>query len=103
MDAFEQLELYGFAAGPCRLGDQALPSMLKLTGSALHQQVAELAMEVAGPQAAATLEVLGLAGAELDIGAKAMAKHLCVRAATIYSGTSETQRNVIAQQILAYP
>jgi len=103
LDAFERLELSGFAAGPCRLGDQALPSMLKLTGSALHQQVAELAMEVAGPQAAATLEVLGLAGAELDVGAKAMAKHLCVRAATIYSGTSETQRNIIAQQILANP
>jgi alkylation response protein AidB-like acyl-CoA dehydrogenase len=58
-------------------------------------------MEVAGPQAAATLEAIGLAGAALDDGAKASAKHLCVRAATIYSGTSETQRNVIAHQILA--
>ena len=103
LEAFEQLELSGFAAGPVRLGDQALPSMLKLTGSELHQRVAELAMEVAGPQAAAALEVLGLAGTELDIGAAATAKHLCVRAATIYSGTSETQRNVIACQILANP
>jgi acyl-CoA dehydrogenase len=103
LEAFEQLELFGFADGPVRLGDQALPSMLKLTGSELHQRVAELAMEVAGPQAAATLEVLGLAGTELDIGAAATAKHLCVRAATIYSGTSETQRNVIARQILANP
>jgi acyl-CoA dehydrogenase len=101
LEAFEQLELSGFAAGPVRLGDQALPSMLKLTGSELHQRVAELAMEVAGPQAAATLEAIGLAGAALDDGAKASAKHLCVRAATIYSGTSETQRNVIAHQILA--
>jgi alkylation response protein AidB-like acyl-CoA dehydrogenase len=75
--------------------------MLKLTGSELHQQVAELAMEVAGPQAAASLEALGLDGEGLDVGAKAMAKHLCVRAATIYSGTSETQRNLIARQILA--
>jgi alkylation response protein AidB-like acyl-CoA dehydrogenase len=30
-----------------------------------------------------------------------MGKHLAVRAATIYSGTSETQRNVIARQLLA--
>jgi acyl-CoA dehydrogenase len=103
LEAFEQLELSGFAAGPVRPGDQALPSMLKLTGSELHQRVTELAMEVAGPQAAATLEALNLAVVELDIGAKAMAKHLCVRAATIYSGTSETQRNVIARQILANP
>ncbi len=101
LEAFEQLELSGFTDGPMRPGDQALPSMLKLTGSELHQQVAELAMEIARPQAAATLDAIGLAGAELDVGAKASAKHLCVRAATIYSGTSETQRNVIAHQILA--
>ena len=100
LEAFEQLELRGFSAGPVRPADQALPSMLKLTGSELHQKVSELAMEIAGPQAAATMEALGLAGSELDAGAKAMAKHLSVRAATVYSGTSETQRNVIAKQML---
>ena len=29
-----------------------------------------------------------------------MAKHLAVRAATVYSGTSETLRNVLARQML---
>lgn len=101
LEAFEQLELSGFSAGPVWLGDQALPSMPKLTGSALHQRVAELALVVAGPQASSTIEAIGLTGAELDVWAKATAKHLCVRAATIYSGNSETQRNVIAHQLLA--
>ena len=32
--------------------------------------------------------------------ARAMARHFCLRAASIYSGTSETQRNLIARQLL---
>lgn len=81
--------------------DPALPSMLKLTGSELHQRVAELAMEVSGPYAAASLSAIGIDGLQLDVGAHAVAKHLAVRAATIYSGSSETQRNVIAGRLLA--
>ncbi|MFI4974823.1 MAG: acyl-CoA dehydrogenase family protein [Caulobacterales bacterium] len=100
LEAFEQLELASLPAGRPRPGDQSAPSMLKLVGSELHQKVAELAMEVAGPYAAAALDALGLAGDEVDAGARAMAKHLSVRAATIYSGSSETQRNVIAGAML---
>ena len=74
--------------------------MLKLIGSELHQRVCELAMEAAGPQAAAALGAIGLDGEDLDRGARAMGRHLCLRAASIYSGTSETQRNVIARQLL---
>lgn len=101
LEAFEQLELAALPAGPPRPGDQAAPSMLKLVGSELHQKVAELAAEVAGPYGAASLRALGQADAHVDAGARAMAKHLSVRAASIYSGASETQRNVIARQILA--
>ena len=101
LEAFEQLELAALPAGRPRPGDQAAPSMLKLVGSELHQKVAELAAEVAGPYGAASLRALGQAGPDVDAGARAMAKHLSVRAASIYSGASETQRNVIARQILA--
>ncbi len=100
LEAFEQLELAALPAGRPRPGDQTAPSVLKLVGSELHQKVGELAMEVAGPYAAASLEAVGLAGDEVDVGARAMAKHLAVRAATIYSGTSEIQRNVIARHLL---
>jgi acyl-CoA dehydrogenase len=98
--AFEQLELAALPSGRPGGADQTTPSMLKLVGSELHQRIAELSAEAAGPYAAAGWTALGRAGADVDVGAHAMAKHLAVRAATIYSGTSETQRNVIARQLL---
>jgi len=98
--AFEQVELAALPSGRPSANDASAPSMLKLIGSELHQRIAELAVEVAGPPAAASLASLGLAGDEIDDGARVMAKHLAVRAATIYSGSSETQRNVIARQLL---
>ncbi|QUD90103.1 acyl-CoA dehydrogenase family protein [Phenylobacterium montanum] len=101
LEAFEQLELAALPGGRPLAGEQTTPSMLKLVGSELHQKVAELAAEVAGPYAAAALPALGLASDALDAGARAMAKHLDVRAASIYSGSSETQRNVIAGRMLA--
>jgi acyl-CoA dehydrogenase len=100
LEAFEQLELVALPFGRPTPDDLAAPSMLKLVGSELHQKVSELAMEVAGAHSAAALAAIGLAGADVDAGARAMAKHLAVRAATIYSGTSETQRNVIARHLL---
>jgi acyl-CoA dehydrogenase len=101
LEAFEQMELAALPAGRPRPNDDLRPSMLKLTGSELHQKVSELAMEVAGPYAAGGLETLGRIDPALDAGARAMGKHLAVRAATIYSGASETQRNVMARALLA--
>jgi len=93
LTAFEQLEL-------AALADPATSSMLKLVGSELHQRVAELALAIAGPMAIAPLAALGLAGEAVDDGARVLAKHLAVRAATVYSGTSETQRDVIARSLI---
>ena len=87
LEAFEQLELAALPADRPAAGNAASSSLLKLIGSELHQRVAELAMEVGGPGAARA-------------GDLAMRRHLAVRAASIYSGTSETQRNVIARQLL---
>ena len=98
--AFEQLELAALPSGRPVGGDQTTPSMLKLIGSELHQKIAELIVEAAGPYAATGRRCGGQAGDPADAGAHAMAKHLAVRAASIYSGTSETQRNVIARQLL---
>lgn len=100
LDAFAQLELAALPSGRAEAGAAATPSMLKLIGSELHQRVCELAMEAAGPQAGASLAAIGINGEELDLGARAMARHLCLRAASIYSGTSETQRNLIARQLI---
>lgn len=100
LSAFEQLELAALPTGRPRAGEQATPSMLKLVGSELHQKVAELALAVAGPPAVAPLSAIGLAGEAIDEGARIVAKHFAVRAATVYSGSSETQRNVIARTLL---
>ncbi len=101
LDAYEQLELRTLPTGRANTADPATPSMIKLIGTELHQKVAELAMEAEGPAAAASLKALELGRADLDHGARVTAKHLCVRAATVYSGTSETQRNLIAGRLLS--
>ena len=101
LEAFERLEYAALGSGRPRKGDVGGTSMLKLIGSELHQKVAELALDIAGPRAAATLAAVGLAGDAVDEGARALAKHFAVRAATIYSGSSETQRNVIAKALIA--
>jgi acyl-CoA dehydrogenase len=104
LEAFTRLELDALPSGRAQDGPdsraQTTPSMMKLIGSELHQRIAELAMEAAGPAAAASLAVLGLDEPELDIAAMATARHFSVRAASVYSGTSETQRNLIAGQLL---
>ncbi len=80
--------------------------MLKLVGTELKQRVVALRLEIAGDAATASLRGLGVAdglpgGEVLDAGARAMARHLAVRAASIYSGSSEMQRDVIARRLLA--
>lgn len=96
LEAFAQVEQDALPSGRPRAHDDATPSMLKLIGSELHQKVAAFALDVAGPTAMAARH-----GSDEDGGgAHAMAKYLTVRAATIYSGTSETHRNVIARWML---
>lgn len=105
VEAFERLELDILPSGRPGPIDQVAPSMLKLVGSQLNQRIAELVMEIAGVTSSAALDVLTVAddrpgGAALDAGARAMARHLGLRAATIYSGASEMQRDIIARHIL---
>jgi len=73
-------------------------SCLKLRWSEVDQRMKELAIEVEGPYAALAR------GSEraLDDG-RWEYEYLWSRAATIYAGTSEVQRNVIAQRVLGLP
>ena len=73
-------------------------SYLKLVWSETDQRMKELAIEVEGPYAALAR---GSARA-LDEG-RWEYEYLWSRAATIYAGTSEVQRNVIAQRVLGLP
>lgn len=101
LTAFEQTELSLLPAGRLREGDNTSPSALKLIGSELHQRVAELAMEISGGTRGLALAAFHDETGPLGDGARATAKHFATRAASIYSGSSETQRNVIFQALQA--
>lgn len=70
-------------------------SIAKLLWAPWHQRLGELAVDVLGPDATQTG-----AGYELD---DAQALFLYTRADTIYGGSNEIQRNVIAERQLGLP
>ena len=80
IDEFEALEAHASAG---RIGVAAAPatSALKLLATELHQSITEIGLELAPDSAFA------------------QAKYFATRAATIYSGTSEVHRNILARAI----
>ena len=74
-------------------------SILKLVGTELVQQLSELAMEVMGENSLTWYNEGLVSPIEESIG-----PYFCYeRAATIYGGSNEIQRNVIAKMILQLP
>ncbi|MGW6465801.1 acyl-CoA dehydrogenase family protein [Streptomyces rubiginosohelvolus] len=82
-------------------GDPGAPSVAKLLWGGWHQRLGELAVEVAGEAGAAGPEPWTADRPyELDD-----AQHLFLfsRADTIYGGSDEIQRNIIAERVLGLP
>lgn len=83
-------------------------SIIKLVASELQQDVTQFGVEVAGPAALelepsrplASPDALGYPGLDLDL--VAMPRYLNMRAATIYAGSSEVQREIIAKHVLGF-
>jgi alkylation response protein AidB-like acyl-CoA dehydrogenase len=73
-------------------------SCLKLVWSELDMRMKDLAIEMEGPYAALERG----AGPAID-GGRWQYEYLWSRAASIYAGTSEVQRNIIAQRVLGLP
>lgn len=73
-------------------------SMLKLVWSELEQRIMDLAFELEGPYGA----LAEAAPQAIDAGRWQYAL-LWSRAASIYAGTSEVQRNIISQRVLGLP
>jgi len=73
-------------------------SIIKIYGSELLQSLNELLLEAAGSNAAAAQPIATDFG-EVDISGP----FLQVRRATIYGGSSEIQRNIVARRVLNLP
>jgi alkylation response protein AidB-like acyl-CoA dehydrogenase len=77
-----------------RSGSTAAATASKLFASTHHQRLGELAVEILGAQA-----IFGSG----DSSVIARKLFLLSRAETIYGGTSEVQRNIIAERVLGLP
>ena len=83
----------------------SISSMLKLKGSEATQRVTELAVEALGAYAIADQRAsLGLGANMPPVGpeyaATPVARYLNTRAATVFGGSSEVQRNILAKVTL---
>lgn len=79
-------------------------SLIKLRGTELYQDIAEMIIDVLGPAGVAydgDAWQTGKAPALGPVDARGLIKdHLYNRAATIFGGTSEIQRNIVAKGVL---
>ena len=105
IDALQALEQQVLAARVRGEDDTVAPSVGKLLGTELQQFLTEIGVLIAGPYAAARLPIAECAAHTLAVpedAVFAMSAYLNDRAASIYAGTNEVQRNLIAQHLLAH-
>ena len=81
-------------------------SILKVVGTELRQRIYDLLVDIAGPQAVPFSELALQTGLDPDspaedIYAAVAANALDIRKVSIYGGTNEVQRNVIAKVMLS--
>ncbi|MDA9393038.1 acyl-CoA dehydrogenase [Bradyrhizobium sp. CCBAU 45394] len=99
-----QLRVLANASRQQKSAQDPASSILKLKGAEIEQDIAELLMDVAGPYALPYLSEEQLEGNEPPIGpdwaATTAPGYFYSRAASIYSGSREIQKNIIARAIL---
>jgi alkylation response protein AidB-like acyl-CoA dehydrogenase len=77
--------------------DAAAPSVFKLVWANWHKRLGEVAMDVLGPEGLTTASADGY-----DLG-RWQRLFLFSRADTIYGGSDEVQRNILAERVLGLP
>ena len=81
-----------------------LSSVLKVKGTELLQATSELTVDVAGPMAtpiwAHELESLNEPDDMLEASSAGTGGYLMLRAASIYGGTNEIQKNILTKAVL---
>jgi alkylation response protein AidB-like acyl-CoA dehydrogenase len=100
LDAQQLGDIYRKFAAKAERGEVlgAEVSLLKIFATELFQRIADLIVEVAGP-------LSGLAG-DVVVGSETLnllGPFYKARSATIYGGSNEIQRNIIAKQVLDLP
>ena len=103
--ALEITNLRVLAAEADRRAPGAEASLLKIKGTQIQQAISELMMHAAGPLAlplrrGATEDVPGARSAAPSHAARLGATYLNLRKTSIYGGSNEIQKNIIAQTIL---
>ncbi|MBT2539207.1 acyl-CoA dehydrogenase family protein [Streptomyces sp. ISL-44] len=84
-------------------GDAGAPSVAKLLWGGWHRRLGELAVEVRGAVASAGPQAWA-PGLPYELGLdEAQRLFLFTRADTIYGGSDEIQRNIIAERVLGLP
>lgn len=100
LDVLDLESIYQHFAAIVRRGEPLGPdvSLLKIWATETFARLSELMLEAAGAQGA-TLGKLDFNGAQVDI----MSQFYNARPATIYGGSNEIQRNIIAKGVLRLP
>jgi alkylation response protein AidB-like acyl-CoA dehydrogenase len=99
--SLELLQLRTLAAAQVGRAPGPESSILKLVGTEIQQESTELCMDAMGHDAMGWLEAPSEVLPAIEQGVASSFNYL--RAATIYGGSNEIQRNIIAKQILRLP
>jgi acyl-CoA dehydrogenase len=103
IDTLEMTELRLVVGGAPDQGASDAASILKLRSGTLRQQIARLGVELAGAQALRWEDENGL-GADAAEASRLdwspVRRHLTYRAYTIFAGSAEIQREIIARKLL---
>ena len=99
--ALEFTELRSLARQSAGRGPGAESSLLKIKGTEIQQRLTELALEAVGPYGLLDARGLGNAGpVGPDYAGRAAPTYFNVRKTSIYGGSNEIQRNIIAKLVL---
>ena len=99
--ALEMANLRTLAAAQLGRAPGPESSLLKLVGTEIQQETTELAMDAMGHDAIGWIDSPAEALPEWESSVASQYNYL--RAATIYGGSNEVQRNIIAKHILGLP
>jgi len=99
--SLEMVQLRTLAAAQLGRAPGPESSILKLVGTDVEQEITELCMDGMGHDALGWLDSPDEALPEVERGVASLFNYL--RAASIYGGSNEIQRNIIAKQILRLP